>query len=821
MYSRAASPSGDHTSNEDSGDEAGRLSGVEPTSRRRKDTVTSVISPADSLTLLANSATSAETLRQRILDNPASFLAIPGVMPPYGLSTLVKQLSAHLPTRAEAKRAFRVYRRNVCWMYSPISALDRLWSDFYQDEQTAGPSMRPRLHPHRLALVFSVLSLGTLFDVRPSSGRKDRRAERYYHSAWAALQLSNPGDSNTVENVQTIHLVGQYLCNRKNGRNADSFFPLVGTAVRNAIALGLHREGRAWNLPQDELEERRRLFWELYASDCFRSLAYGRPASIQDAHVDASFPTKRKSEGLSDVFHTVKYQVVRLLNRILDVCQRPNVPYDTVLEFDRALRELWAVLPPELNPVPTSSHVGEGLHLDRIAALEGDDDRDDDSSYRQLHQFLQGHTIVANINQSLLHLHRPWFVRALQQDDKHDHGSGTASPAGMPSGKASMSSSGTGPSGASSTMSGSSRDAFDSRYARSIIGVSEASRSLIHTAQAVLDVVPSLGKQWNYFWQHCFNSAVCQCLQILHSPSSITTFGAWDDVRRALSILRKARPDKDDVIWAGKIDLLERLHSKADTKLKSRHANNGLSDGSSRRESVARKTADEQEQQLRLVGVTSRLDHRDKEEVNRPTPASAGGGKWNKNASSESEPWRVKSAAGKEAVTPTPSAFAATGAAPGMAALDPFRPWEDHTQALSVLQPSLPASYGSSSGPEDFGSQHHHQHHTSSDFSIPALSQSLMDSLFDTTSFSSMATPASLQGTGGGAGAGNMGPPGDMGATPITPGHQHPHPSMAGESSNLLASHEGAQMDWLLRELLQGGTEPEAHFWQTMFDGSG
>lgn len=780
MYSRAASPQSQYSSEEDSYEEEaqGGQGGFayngdasRPSLRKRDSSGRRTVAFMDTspTATATNGPYSVEAVRQTILDNPVAFMAIPGVMPPFRIEHLVQQLCAHLPPLAQARRAFRAYQQNCSWMYDPIMSLDRLWVDFYDPKTLMTPrrsNARAIFHPHRVSLIFCVLSLGVLFDVKrggataPQGEKRDRRAERYYHWAWVALQLSNSSDSHTVEHVQSIHLIGQYLCNRKNGRNADSFFPLMGTAVRSAIAMGLHREGGAWNILPEELEERRRLFWELYASDSFRSLAYGRPCSVQDAHCDAIFPTQRPQRKLSDVFHTVKYQVVRLMNRILDACQRSTTPYTTVLEFDRALRALWAGLPAELNPLPMGRATEATDNLDRISILD-DEDREIGMTPEsdKLHLFLQGHTIVANINQALLHLHRPWFVRALQHDQQPPRADRTKT-----------------------------RDAFDSRFARSIVAVSESSRSLIQTAQAILDCTPTLGMAWNFWWQHAFNGAVCMYLQVVHNPSSMTTFGAWDDARRALMILQQARPDKEDVIWAGKIDLLKRLHARAEGRLKGSH---DARKGHNNQEAEHDRTAapheiprDEEEEHLRLVGVTSSIDRRDAV----------------RHASAD-DLARIGEGLKRTSTLESNTAMTSHGARPG-ATLDADANASLMERDRLGQQQSLPQSTSSDTILSPHLAFAANQQTTPSQASdwIPSLSHSLIGSLFDSSAHTLPMDMSNVQDT-------------------RSDGEQMHAPHNQPGGGGGIPAGDSAQFDWLLTELLQGGAEPEASFWETMVGG--
>ncbi|CAO1616769.1 unnamed protein product [Jaminaea pallidilutea] len=522
------------------------------------------------------------------LTQPAALVPTPGVRSPFSHRAVVTELSKHLPAAEQARRAFLVYIWNVSWMYDPVHQLRQLWESFYpqdplgpiadfpppdQDDEATptgrnAPTARKKsghrhhssssvAHPHRLALIFSVLSLGVLFDVAPGA-KESGAAEHFYQCSWAALSFSNLNNHNSIESVQTIHLIGQYLCNRKSGRNADSFYPLIGYAVRSAVSMGLHRDAQAWNLSKKELQERRRLFWELFACDAFRSLAYGRPCNIQDHHTNAIYPGHRPNRPLSDHFHTSKFHVVRLLNRIIDTCYGADVPYSVILDLDKELRQLWSTkLPSELGTQRWSTLQGSSFN-------DASMNLDDVESLRELHIQLQAHTIAANIHQTFLHLHRPWFLKAIRSNEH--------------------------------------ADLFHSPYIRSVIAVSESSRTLISIGASISQKAFLVSARWNFFWQHVFNAGVCQCLHVLYSPHGISAVSAWEDVGRAVALLQYVRSDRSDVIWAGKLKLLDRMRNQAAIQL-----------------SGSKKPADQSEvearlngasDQLHLIGATSTFDWR-------------------------------------------------------------------------------------------------------------------------------------------------------------------------------------------------------------------
>jgi hypothetical protein len=44
--------------------------------------------------------------------------------------------------------------------------------------------------------------------------------------------------------------------------------------------MGMHRDGTRWNLEQDVVEERRKVFWECNAADIFQAHCFSRPYVI-------------------------------------------------------------------------------------------------------------------------------------------------------------------------------------------------------------------------------------------------------------------------------------------------------------------------------------------------------------------------------------------------------------------------------------------------------------------------------------------------------------------------------------------------------------
>jgi len=57
-----------------------------------------------------------------------------------------------------------------------------------------------------------------------------------------------------------------------------------------ATELGLHRDGRRWNLTEEQIERRSRVFWVTYVMEVTVAFNYGRPPSIAYYAIDVPFP---------------------------------------------------------------------------------------------------------------------------------------------------------------------------------------------------------------------------------------------------------------------------------------------------------------------------------------------------------------------------------------------------------------------------------------------------------------------------------------------------------------------------------------------------
>lgn len=63
-----------------------------------------------------------------------------------------------------------------------------------------------------------------------------------------------------------------------------------GVLYWNVCLTNVDRDSGRWNLPEEETQRRRRMFWEIYLFDMWQSFGVGRPPAISSLHFDTKIP---------------------------------------------------------------------------------------------------------------------------------------------------------------------------------------------------------------------------------------------------------------------------------------------------------------------------------------------------------------------------------------------------------------------------------------------------------------------------------------------------------------------------------------------------
>jgi hypothetical protein len=90
--------------------------------------------------------------------------------------------------------------------------------------------------------------------------------------------------------VQAALLMVQYL-DMDDGDVDSVQWCTLGSAIRMAQDLGLHRSCAKWNLPRSEIETRHRVFYACYVMDRWLGARAGKPLTILDRDFDTDMPS--------------------------------------------------------------------------------------------------------------------------------------------------------------------------------------------------------------------------------------------------------------------------------------------------------------------------------------------------------------------------------------------------------------------------------------------------------------------------------------------------------------------------------------------------
>lgn len=449
--------------------------------------------------------------------------------------------SSSLPPYPEARRLADLYFENASWMYEIIPReifftvhLPHVWPT------TASPTQKPM--PHDVfALVAIVLALGAFFDLDLSFNVVKQRAAQLHSLAVAWISAHIPQDGalklDTIPAVQTVHLMVLYQLSTRGRGDGEAAWQLLGMAMRSIQAQGCHRDGSRWNLPERDLEERRRVFWETHTYDRLQSFAFGRPYSLSDSHHDCEMPKSCDTPLPSDTspidaefshtrWHHHKFRFALLLGRIVDEAFAAKHPtYSVIMQLDREINDFYVKLPKWIlceNVTDPIKDLQPGFGIGQRASLRKD---------------AQIFSLANMIFITKLHLHRGPFCRALM----HTPG-----------------------------------EALKSRYESSVISLTEAARAIINISRGLFTLHRRLTCRMWYLLFHSFTATVCLAVLVIVTPFHPLAPLAYDSVQMALELFSVAEGDMAEIAR----ERVGRLAGKAKDVLKGwRQANGHETDG--------------------------------------------------------------------------------------------------------------------------------------------------------------------------------------------------------------------------------------------------
>ncbi|WRT64573.1 uncharacterized protein IL334_001505 [Kwoniella shivajii] len=367
----------------------------------------------------------------------------------------LEKLRAELPDYdLEGRSLVESYWENVNWQYQPIPR-----AMFENDHVMNAYDTEASPNAHKIACVFLVMALGAMFDLnRPPFHHRGEQLFRIGRTCISIVGLENSSPAT----VQALHLMGTYILNDKRGNGAEVFWPILGTAVKVAQSLGLHRDGSHFGLSPYEIEERRQVWWEVVTYDRLQALCFGRPCATSDKYADTKIPENTELIGDESGFHRAKYTLITMMERVIDVQAQANaVSYSAVMQLDSELREFKKNLPEHLLP----NVAIQDLPLDRSV---------------EPHLVIHRLGIRLQVAQMRLLLNRPLFARALK-DNPEDPSRWKLGP--------------------------------------SFIALFESAQEIVQLVKTLVIYHPSLVARWWFFWFHAFSSAVCLSAIVIRAPT--------------------------------------------------------------------------------------------------------------------------------------------------------------------------------------------------------------------------------------------------------------------------------------------------------------
>ncbi|KAL0074955.1 fungal-specific transcription factor domain-containing protein [Phycomyces blakesleeanus] len=150
-----------------------------------------------------------------------------------------------------------------------------------------------------------------------------------------------------VGSVQTLLILTMFVEDSDDDAEDTSHWFITGMAIRMAQDLGLHRNSGRWQIPEHEIELRRRIWFAVYAMDRWVAAEMGRPITILDHEFDVELPTPYEIE----------------TTHRTPTCSTQHMDYKPTLicEAEKAIKEKRPIYDPFLYSVTLSQILGQIL----------------------------------------------------------------------------------------------------------------------------------------------------------------------------------------------------------------------------------------------------------------------------------------------------------------------------------------------------------------------------------------------------------------------------------------------------------------------------
>ncbi|KIJ16385.1 hypothetical protein PAXINDRAFT_75585 [Paxillus involutus ATCC 200175] len=267
----------------------------------------------------------------------------------------------HLPSWHRARQLSELYLSQAPWFFGAVTkrqlleeclplwyteAFDLILPGSVAPPTEANAPEAPTKTAHELALLFVIFCFGALTDDTLPAAPDNEEADMYFKLTRAALNLEPVLDRPpSVSTVQTLALLAIYqgLCSGEN--SIESTWGIFGLATK--LAQSVDRDCARWQLSSSEVQKRRALFWELFITDGWQSLATGRLATFYMPYIDCELPndpdpTVDDDGSILPSFPAWKARFgYECISAVIQNAQTAKVPrYSVIVELDRKVRDM-------------------------------------------------------------------------------------------------------------------------------------------------------------------------------------------------------------------------------------------------------------------------------------------------------------------------------------------------------------------------------------------------------------------------------------------------------------------------------------------------
>ncbi|TFY56032.1 hypothetical protein EVG20_g9091 [Dentipellis fragilis] len=421
----------------------------------------------------------------RYLGIPADFVDLAHAFP-FGLRDtqhLHLQFTTFIPPRERAEYLANLYFINNGWLFDVVPRKELKKEFFDQIYASDGTVSLLSVHAHRLSVFFSILATGVYHDTHPSAALL---SDQYHALACASFSTQPIAREASIATVQALFLVILFLWMSDRSTNELRWLMsgLIGKLIQT---LGIQRDSANWDIEPEEIQHRRRVFWEYFGWECWLSIVNGRPPTLALEHSDCRFPEDdepfvRPSGEVEMGWYAVKNRFIAecLAATVTRVFKIKRESYSSLLELHNRIRNF---------PVA----------VELQCPIEGADPRAEWSPDQA--RTMQQCCLFCLREACIIYIHRSYLAHALKE---------------------------------------SPNDPSSHKYAKSVLASYKSARNLMHGLRGAYAAHPrAVGRFW-FFWTAGFSACFVTGVLITESPGCSIATTALPELNDFITLYEEA-----------------------------------------------------------------------------------------------------------------------------------------------------------------------------------------------------------------------------------------------------------------------------------------